>query len=552
MKKKLVSIMLAAAMVVSLVACGGTGDSSKSSTPTSSVEESASASVGESEDVAGGTEIGTYPIVEEPITIRAAYIGSENAANRDAGRIVWNKLAEITGINIEWEFIENEARATYLASGDWPDLFLDSSQLGGNAVVNDYGVVGGKFLNIFDYLEYMPNLQKTFEDYPIAKAAITEINGEAYGFPTVEDSATVVSVRTQIRTDVLEENGVKVPTTVDEFYEALKTLKEKTGIVHWVPDLTNDESYWAPMIYAAFGTETNMNFDDDGTGKVIFNRTSEQMRLYLEFMNKLYEEGLIHQEFLTMDKTVQKEASIPCAFLDNGGSGFQESDFADGQFHIDGIEPLTSEYDSTQEILGVSNFRYKRVFVNADTEYAEEICRMLDVTYASEEVVEGSGLSGMSFCYGIEGVDWYKNDDGKTYELVAPESYDGVFSTYQYDELVWQNTGRIDALAGLVSSTPGNSAERQKAYVKGVHPFMSDNYFPVNMLKFTDEEQRVIDNKLADIKTYYKEMEGKFITGAADIETEWKTYCDTLEQMGVEDVIAAYQSSYDRWLEAVK
>ncbi len=408
-------------------------------------------------------------------------------------------------------------------------------------------------MNIFDYIEYMPHLQKTFEDYPIVKPAITEINGEAYKFPVVEAAATVVSVRTMVRTDILDEHGLEIPKTTEDFYNVLKTLKEKTGNAHFVPNLSSDEEFFAPMIYAAFGTETNMNFDDDGTGKVIFNRTSEQMKLYLTFMNRLYEEGLIHQEFLSMDATLRKEATNSSAFPDGyDPSAIQASDFADGKFHLEAIAPLTSEYDDTQEIVGVSNYRKSVVFVNADSEYAKEICQMLDVTYATEEVVEGSGLLGQSFCYGIEGVDWYINEDGKTYELIAPPEYDGAFNTYQGERIVWQNTGRLDALAGLTTSTESNNKARQEAFVEGVIPYMSDEWFPARLLKFTEDEQYVISNKLTDIKTYYKEMEGKFITGAADIDAEWEEYCNTLTQMGIEDVIEVYQTSYDRWLEATK
>lgn len=67
------------------------------------------------------------------------------------------------------------------------------------------------------------------------------------------------------------------------------------------------------------------------------------------------------------------------------------------------------------------------------------------------------------------------------------------------------------------------------------------------MLKFTEDEQYVLDSRLTDIQTYYKEMEGKFITGVVDIETGWDEYCQTLEQMGVQEVLEVYQSAYDRW-----
>jgi len=67
-------------------------------------------------------------------------------------------------------------------------------------------------------------------------------------------------------------------------------------------------------------------------------------------------------------------------------------------------------------------------------------------------------------------------------------------------------------------------------------------------MKFNDDEQYVLDDKLADITTYYEKMAGQFVTGVVDIETGWDEYCKTLEDMGINDIIKVYQASYDRWI----
>jgi len=66
-------------------------------------------------------------------------------------------------------------------------------------------------------------------------------------------------------------------------------------------------------------------------------------------------------------------------------------------------------------------------------------------------------------------------------------------------------------------------------------------------LKFTDDEQYVIDNKYADIDKYVLEMEAKFIRGAADIDSEWDAYVSNCEKMGINEVLEVYQAAYDRW-----
>ena len=542
-RKKMAALLLAAVTAISAVACGGEPAQENEDTPNTDVESDD----GKEEEPEAPEVTTGYPIVEEPITVKGLVVGRDTSVRTD--RLVWNKVSEITGINIEWECIDADALATYLAGGDWPDFIhyaLDAS------TINDYGVTGGRFVNYNDYLDYMPNLVQTFEDYPTAEIAVTQINGEIYSLPYVEVAATSVTARPYVRTDVLEAAGIALEDikTVDDFHDALVTLKEANGEPSFIPTLDNDESYWGPMIFAAFGTLTNMNFDDDGTGKVIFNRTSEQMRLYYEYMHQLYEEGLIHQEYLTLDGTVRDDRarSGKVAFIGGGEANYLEAkDFADGEFHISCLAPLTSEYDDTQEILGRSVASNSSFFINAESEYVVELCRMFDIMYATEEVVEGSGLYGISFCYGLEGTDWDYGEEGSgTYVFHCPEEYDGAFTNYQYNELIWDNAGRADALEGLVTETPGNSRERQLGFVANVLPYQSELYFPVSQLKFTDEEQRVLDNRLADIQSYYKEMEGKFITGVEDIETGWDTYCDTLEQMGVQEVIDVYQAAYDR------
>ena len=556
--KKFLALALAASMVFGVCACGngaspdsGKGqessgtqeDGSRSDTASDGSEEAGKAGEG------GDGETAKYPIVDTPITVKGLVVGRDTSVRSD--RLVWNAVSEITGINIEWECIDADALATYLAGGDWPDFIhynLDSS------MINDYGITGGRFVNYLDYLEYMPNLVKTFEDYPLVKGAVTQINGEIYSLPGVEVSATTSSARPYVRTDVLEEAGLKLEDikTVDDFYDALVTLKEQNGEVGFIPYLVDDESYWGPMLYAAFGTLTNMNFDDDGNGNVVFNRTSEQMKRYLSYMHKLYAEGLIHQEYLTLDQAVRldRAQSGKVAFIGGWeGNSLQATDFADGEFHLDCMAPLTSEWDDTQEILGKSiYFANGGFFLNAQSDYIVELCKMFDIMYATEEVVEGSGLLGQSFCYGLLGQDWDFGPEGSgVYVFHCPEKYDGAFTTYQYSEVIWDGAGRQDALAGLVTETVGNSRARQLGFVNNVIPYQSDSYFAVGLLKFTDEEQRVLDNKLADITSYYKEMEGKFITGVVDVESGWEDYVATLDQMGVQDVLSVYQAAYDRW-----
>jgi putative aldouronate transport system substrate-binding protein len=80
---------------------------------------------------------------------------------------------------------------------------------------------------------------------------------------------------------------------------------------------------------------------------------------------------------------------------------------------------------------------------------------------------------------------------------------------------------------------------------------MSDIYVDTVNIKFTEDEQYVIENKYGEINTYINQMEAAFISGSADIETEWDTYVQTLQQKGIEEVTAVFQAGYDRFNESM-
>ena len=540
MRKKLLSMFLVAAMTVSAVACGKaeTTNTSEPETKTSEVETSETAQTTE-------VEKSLYPLVDEPITVTGLTCGMPDLKAGDLK--VWNKVSEITGVNIEWISIDGEALNTYL-TGEWEFDFIHYNAVPAS-VVNDYGVLGGKLVNYYDYLDLMPNLQQTFVDYPEAKKAATQINGEMYALPHIEESATLTDVRPYYRTDLLEKYDIKVPTTTEEFYQACKTYKEKNGTAAFSGRGLDENTYWGVMLYSAFGTSVQPDFEDDGTGKVVYNRTSEQYKHYLEFMNKLYSEGLMQQEYSSMDANtfIGLASAGDTVFYGSEAHSLKADIFADGEFHLDCLAPLTSEYSDDQEILAKLPIVRNDMYINKDSKYIEELVQIFDIMYATEEVVEGSGLDGMSFCYGIEGEDYIKHDDG-TYDLVTPEGYDS-FTAYQYGHLIVKNAGRATTLKGYITSTPGNGQARQIGFRDNVFPYNCDaeKVFPATFLKFTEDEQDVITTRYTDIQKHVKEMRDKFITGVADIEADWDEYCKAIETMGIAEVLEAYQAAYERW-----
>ena len=83
MKKRLLALLLASIMTVSVCACGG------------NASEEASNETGR---VPVENYVPTYPIVEEPITIKALVVGQDMSVS--ATRKVWDEVAKYTNIYI--------------------------------------------------------------------------------------------------------------------------------------------------------------------------------------------------------------------------------------------------------------------------------------------------------------------------------------------------------------------------------------------------------------------------------------------------------------------
>lgn len=125
---------------------------------------------------------------------------------------------------------------------------------------------------------------------------VTDENGVVTGmpYPGNQQSADtlygVFSGGIAFRSDVLEELGKEIPETIDEFYDVLVAYKEKTGSA----GLTMKGTAVQAPIASAFGFGDCEWYDVDGE---LVNRIRlDGYKDYIEFMQKLYAEGLLDND----------------------------------------------------------------------------------------------------------------------------------------------------------------------------------------------------------------------------------------------------------------
>lgn len=119
-----------------------------------------------------------------------------------------------------------------------------------------------------------------------------KLNGKTYAIPEAAASGVAVNSAIIIRQDWLDELGLKMPTTLDELYNVLKTFKDKKKVIPF----TGGKDPIVQEIGTVFGMRTIVSPWKVVGDKVVHLVEDPATKEYLAYMKKLYTEGLIDAE----------------------------------------------------------------------------------------------------------------------------------------------------------------------------------------------------------------------------------------------------------------
>lgn len=124
------------------------------------------------------------------------------------------------------------------------------------------------------------------------------------------DSSIDVSPMLWIRRDWIEKLGLEMPKTMEELYNVMLAFRDQD------PDGNGQADTIGMVLHnnflsAGFGDAVGL-FDgfgayptiwvDDGTGKLRYGSTMEESRQALDYLAKMYQEGLVDQDFSSNDE----------------------------------------------------------------------------------------------------------------------------------------------------------------------------------------------------------------------------------------------------------
>ena len=172
----------------------------------------------------------------------------------------------------------------------------------------------GLVLPLNEYLDTISvGYKAAFEELDGLRDYITTPDGNIYSLPNVDGSLHVqYNMKLWLNTTWLDNLGLSMPTTTDEFYNVLKAFKEQDANGNGNP---NDE---IPFSTVTSGAGTQI----DGFLMNPFQQTSENTKLYIDNgvvtyapVQDNYKEGCHRAAFLPPDRSRKK--SPRCLFLYN-------------------------------------------------------------------------------------------------------------------------------------------------------------------------------------------------------------------------------------------
>ncbi len=553
--KRLLTLMLCAALIAGLL----TGCSSKdgnekdgANQPGTSVG-SDSGQTAEDTSASNVTAVGEYPIVKEPITFKI--MGRKDPGAPDWGELeIFKRLTEITNINFEFELTETETfserKNIALVGGEYPDMIWrdDTSAITDEETYGPQGI----FLDMTDLIEqYAPNIKALLESRPDVKAAITSMDGKIYGLPYVFETATTQGHTGFFDSRWMQNVGItKVPETTDELYEMLKAFKEQdangngdkndeipfscVGLTTTMRDL---------LIPAFTGVPDGLSFNVVD-GEVVYAPAMEEYKEFLTYARKLYEEGLLDPEFAT--QTAQqwqaKMKSDMCGIYSGSPTGLDPATTTTKQLSL---PPLTSATNDKKILKQPINLYPGRAFITDQCADPVAAIRLLDMFYATpENAVEG--FCGLTVFAGWENEHWKYTDDTKSaYEWIAPIT--GFGDINKTISVNMELPGYLSFTAMPIGSP---LMENKVEQVKEMQVPYYTQPFPANA-RFTAEESErgnIIEN---DLYNYVVMMTTKFIYGEESLD-KYDTYIETLNKIGLPELIDIKKAALERWNEAMK
>ncbi|MFA9455663.1 extracellular solute-binding protein [Halalkalibacter sp. AB-rgal2] len=488
---------------------------------------------------------------------------------KDVNDIEWLKEAEDrAGVSIEWEEVTadwDQKKGAMLAGSDIPDLIV-----GPNAITDaDFARFTGLFQDLTELIDdHAPNVQKMFDEKPETKIIATQLDENIYGLPKYQRFWPDTGTRQFINQEWLDNLGLDMPTNWDELHEVLLAFKEQDANGSGNP---NDE---IPMDFAPVGTggfgffhptvllgSTGMTISGGG-GQGYFVEDSEvknffvdeRYKEHVQFLNRLWADGLINSEVFTQEYTTYQS-------LGRGDGSTAKVGFTFGWEKTDRFgNELASQYTSMPQIAASANqtedlswtydynelnYGVNMVQMSSATENKEAAMRFINELY--------DPAVSMQVLFGSLGTNIEDNGDG-SYTVLPPEDEQMDPGTWKWTT-TWADNGPM-YISDSLDLILGEDMQDVLGQTEPLNDVLSNidtltDVYPGIFIKYSDEDNNQMSLINTDFMNLAMAKYSQWITEGG-IENEWDAYVAEIERIGLQTNLDIMQRYYDDYIQSIE
>ncbi len=389
-----------------------------------------------------------------------------------------------------------------------------------------------------------PAYKKILDDNPhVSKQVLTDQGSLAF-FGGLNLGRYKGSSGLMLRKDWLDDLGLDVPDTIDEWTNVLRQFKEKkestapfTTIMAHIGNTRN-------MFNGAFNTGYDYYLVD---GQVMYAPIEPGYKDYLSLLNEWYSEELLDPDFASIDDKTRKSNML------NGKSGatygaiggnmgaFLDQATTEGYDLVMAQYPVLNKGDTPRFTLSSNELQIAQAAITTACKEIESVARYLDYFYTDE----GRKLQN----FGVEGV---------TYEIADGQP--------KYMDLIMNNPDGLTVAQALSKYTQSNypsiGFNNEELYLKQYYQEYPQQQHALEVISkygdewgkhmmmppvsATPEESQELAALETEIKTFRDEMFLKFIMGTEPLDN-FDQYVEQMKKMKVERTIELKQAAVDRY-----
>ncbi|MEU4981745.1 extracellular solute-binding protein [Streptomyces sp. NPDC021969] len=485
----------------------------------------------------------------EPLTFSLLHLSNPNYPPKDDW-LLWKELTKRTGVTFERTDVPlsdyEKKRSLLIGAGDAP-LLLPKTYPGQETPF----VASGSVVAVSDHVELMPNFRDKVSRWKLTPEvdSLRQSDGKYYLLPGMHERAKA-NYSLALRTDVLDELGLSLPSTLEETADVFRALKAEYPGSHPFSDRWNQPEPGGALlgyIGQAHGVRAGWSYLntswDAKAGQFVFTGATDGYRQMIEYLRGLVDEKLVDPEGFTQsdDEAVKKLLSEKSFAISANPQELVQNYRYNLQRQVEGatIEMIPVPLGPAGPVVLGGSRLENGMMISSDALDRDDFVALLqfvDWLWYSDE--------GQRFTkWGVEGVTYtesggsYRVADGISLMGSDPDAPKDLQKDYGFYNGVFSYGGSWELVSSAFSPDEKKFQEvmsrRKELPVDPAHPLQS-----------VEQEQATLWD--TPLKDHVRQNTLQFILGKRPM-SEWDAYLTELKAKNMDRLVDVHNKAHERF-----